>query len=291
MKKVSLMIVCILLVLSACGNKETNQEIGNGGTNQKPIHETEDKEESQQEENATKKDDNNNSDEVIESENSTSEEEAESVEKEESTEREIVKVEIKDDSSKDPELKTFMEKLKEIVALKDREGLLKMTSDNIHFSFGADGGKEGFIKKWGLDKAPEQSHIWKELNDALSFGGTLSDGNLFTAPSIFMSFPEGYDHFQYGAILGENVNVREKPSTNSKSIMKLSYEVVEMPGEFLEETLEIDGEQYRWVKIRTLDGTSGYVAEKYVRNPVDYRVGVEQQKDGSWEIVFFIAGD
>jgi hypothetical protein len=291
MKKISIFILCIMFVLSACGNKETIQENVNGTNDKKPADIT-DKIENQEDDTKeeSKEVETGNLEEEDKSTHDTNEKN-ESKKDDGASNRKIVKIEIKDESTQHPELKSFMEHLMEVVAEKNTDELLNMMSDNIHFSFGGGSGKEAFMKEWGLDTNPEESDVWKELSDAISFGGTLSDKNLYTAPYIFVNFPEGYDHFQYGAILGENVNLREKPTSNSNSIMQLSFEVVEMPGEYSEQTVVIEGEKYRWVKIRTLDGEVGYVVEKYVRNPVDYRVGVEQQEDGTWKIVFFIAGD
>jgi hypothetical protein len=288
MKKLSILVLFIMIVLSACGNKETIQENTVGTNDQKQTDEAESE---NKEEVTTEEDLKENETEETEDQKDESLGESDQNKDVGTTKREVVKIEIKDESTKNSELAEFMKQLKKVVADKNTESLLSMMIDDIKFSFGLDNGKEGFIKKWGLEENPKQSELWKELQDALSQGGSLSDNKIYTAPYIFGNFPEGYDHFQYGAILGENVNVREKASSDSNTVIQLSYEVVEMVGEFSEDTIEIDGDTYRWVKIRTLDGKSGYVAEKYVRNPVDYRVGVEQQMDGTWKIVFFIAGD
>jgi hypothetical protein len=304
MKKLSILIVCLLSIITACGNKDTVHNPTNGTDTKETAdvkpNDDETKEEGMDEEQGTDDGDGTH-DEQTEDEDGVSQDSKQnnqdsngkdsSLDDKQTTVRKIVKVDIKDESSHDPELKIFMEKLTEVAAAKDKNALLNMMTDKIQFSFGAENGKEAFIQQWGLDKNPQQSTVWKELRDVLSHGGSLGDNQLYTAPYIFTKFPEGYDHFQYGAILGRNVILREKPSIDSKTIMQLSYEVVEMSGEYSENTIDINGDSYHWVKIRTLDGNAGYVAEKYARNPVDYRIGVQEQADGNWKIVFFIAGD
>ncbi|HSE31218.1 MAG TPA: hypothetical protein VLA93_06545 [Pyrinomonadaceae bacterium] len=38
------------------------------------------------------------------------------------------------------------------------------------------------------------------------------------------------------------------------------------------------------------DGQSGYMAEEFIRSPIDYRAGFAKQ-EGRWVMIFFIAGD
>ncbi|MFD1735019.1 SH3 domain-containing protein [Bacillus salitolerans] len=285
MKKIILMMF-VLFVIAGCMRQENSSETPN---NQPTEIIQDDKDPNNETE--------NNSSAVQEQQsNSSTEKEEPTVEDSEHTgidteNRTIVKVPIRDESSQNPLIAKFIAELKTVIKEKNKENLLQLLSDEIKFSFGAEEiGKAGFVKKWNLDQQPENSRVWIELQDALAHGGTLHEDS-YTAPYIYLNFPEGYDAFNYGAILGERVNLRTTPSLNSETILQLSYEVVEMVGEYTEETVKIDQELYHWVKVKTLDGVMGYVAGKYVRTSVDYRIGIDKDESGQLKIQFFIAGD
>jgi SH3-like domain-containing protein len=50
------------------------------------------------------------------------------------------------------------------------------------------------------------------------------------------------------------------------------------------------GHPYGWLQVALADGQRGFVADRYLRSPIDYRVAFEKQ-DGNWRMTFFLAGD
>jgi len=198
------------------------------------------------------------------------------------------KISVHDESVKDPTLQAFITKLKKAVFMRDAETFLNMVDEDISYSFGTDDGKKGFIQQWKLDEDVKQSEIWRELERILPWGGTFakSDKKLYVIPYMFDQFPMEYQH----AIIGERVNVREKPNIKSKVIEQLCYDYIQVTKLNMKETYTIDGIEYSWTEIITPSGNTGYVVRKYVYDVYDYRMGIKEL-DGAWKITFFIAGD
>ena len=135
------------------------------------------------------------------------------------------------------------------------------------------------------------TELWEKLSTVLSLGGTFSTSEgkkLFWAPYTFSTFPEDLDAFEYAAIVGENVRVRSKPNATASIVTNLSYDMVKatFPGGDSDREGDIRG----WVRVVVPDGRNGYVASRYIRSPIDYRLGFEKIR-GKWLITAFIAGD
>ena len=185
----------------------------------------------------------------------------------------------------------FREQLKLTVAEKDVFGLLDVTAKDIKVSFGAENGFDDFVSIWGLDsKQPDTLPIWPLLGRLLEEGGTFSDNRtVFTAPYYFSTWPGQYEPFDYGAIAGAGVRLREQPSLNSRILKTISYDIVTILEE--DKVEEIGGEAYPWMRVELLSGTQGYVFGKFLGNPVGYRVGFEKKEGGRWRMSSLLAGD
>lgn len=203
------------------------------------------------------------------------------------------KITIKDESSLDPSLKAFLEKLQQAVNEKNTTLLLSLITDDIKYSFGGGNEKEEFISFWQLDQNPKQSEIWIELEDALALGGSFFDinHNTYLIPYIYKNFPEEVDPFEYSAIVGQNVNIRATPDIKGEVIANLSLETVRNDGPPSEQSYTIDERSYPWVPVVTPQGERGYVVKKFIRSPIDYRIGISKSVEEEWEIYLFIAGD
>ncbi len=196
-----------------------------------------------------------------------------------------------DEAVKDASLVTFRNQVYQAAWGKDLDKLLSFIADDIKFSFGAESGKADFIKAWQLDNKPEESALWGELLAILKLGGGFGnwDPDHFYAPYIFVL--EDIDDPYTGAIVtGENVRLRAGPSSKSDILGSLSWDLVEIQdqAEYANET--IGGESHVWQKVKTAKAETGFVYEKYLRTPVDYRAGFVK-KDGKWIMNLFIAGD
>lgn len=195
-----------------------------------------------------------------------------------------------DESGRDPSLQRAISDLKRIVNEKKLSELMGYIDENIQVSFGSEGGKKDFMELWKLNSTESKSsEVWQEIHDVLELGGTFDGNDRFYVPYIFSTFPEQYDPFEFCAITGEAVRMRDQPSLEGKVIAALSYEIVK----YLDasaETETINGEKHQWMKVMRANDQEGYIYGKYVRSPIDYRMGLEKKK-GAWKIIFFVAGD
>ena len=195
-----------------------------------------------------------------------------------------------DKAAEDATFAKFRRELRAAVKRRDKEFIIGILDPRIQNSFGGDGGIEEFKKMWKL--AEPNSELWNELETVLSMGGsfTVVDGKRnFVAPYVTSLWPEDMDVFEYVAAIGQNVRVRSLPGLKAPVIATLSYDIVKLAPQTLEE-LERRTDGYTWRKVVAPNGKTGYVAENYVRGSADYRAYFER-KNGRWVMTAFISGD
>lgn len=200
-----------------------------------------------------------------------------------------------DEGQLSPDFFRFRQELLAAVGRKDVRFIKQAISPQIKVDFGGEDGAEAFVKTWQLDTAPEASPLWQNLGKVLSLGGLFDRHNkdAFSAPYLATTWPDFIEPYDYVAITGEQVRVRQKPSTSAKAIAALNYDIVKRASSVEETKFEkIAGENWPWVKI-VLPGKEqqqGYVYGKYVHGPVDFRAYFERE-NGRWRMTSFLAGD
>jgi Bacterial SH3 domain len=190
-----------------------------------------------------------------------------------------------DEASKDPAFFTFRARLMQAVQRRDANYLVSILSPKIMNSFGGDGGVAEFKQKWKPERG--QSEVWVELAECLSLGGKFDTDGSFAAPYLFNGFPEDLDVFTAAAIIGEKVRLRAAPKSDSSVIRELSFDIVDVPDW---QVTKAQGETRNWIKVKLKDGQTGYVAEEFIRSPIDYRA-IFEKENGRWVMTAFIAGD
>jgi hypothetical protein len=186
-----------------------------------------------------------------------------------------------DEGSTDPSLAAYRAGLLEAVRQRDAAKLIAALDPNIRTSFGGDGKIEGFRKQWSPEK--KDSPVWAELETILTNGGTFlkdSSKSAFWAPYVYSAWPDGFDAFEHGAVMGENIPLRDSASDTAKTIGLLSHNIVKLSRE------ETSG----FTRVETLDGQSGWVRSNQVRSPIGYRAGFNKQPSG-WKMTGLVAGD
>ena len=194
-----------------------------------------------------------------------------------------------DEGAKDVSFKAFRNKLIEAVKERNTPFILTVLHPKIHLSFGGHYGVKDFLEMW-KPESPD-SALWNELSTILSLGGTFSTSDrkrVFWAPYTFSTFPHDLDAYEYASIVGENVRVRSQPNTTARIVTILSYHIVKATFTFSDNNR--DDDIPGWVKVIVPDGRNGYVASRYIRSPIDYRLGFERIR-GKWLITAFIGGD
>ncbi len=176
------------------------------------------------------------------------------------------------------------QKFEDIVKRRDAKAFLAMVSPAISWSFGGDGGKDGFAKNWKLETG-KASPIWAELDQIVRLGCFSQGPDNPTMPHFFGQDSGAPSPGGSALVLGPAVNLRAQPTTASTSLRKVNWEVVT--------TLE-QSPDGQWTKVKDAEGKTGYIRNDYLRGDLDYRIGFERKdanKGGGWVISFFIAGD
>ena len=188
-----------------------------------------------------------------------------------------------DEAVKDPAFFLFRARLMEAVAAHDAKQLATFLSPKIAIGFGGESGIADFMKQWQPDD--KESKLWSELGRVLALGGKFSKDGGFSAPYYYAAWPESddVDPFEWVAVIGENVRVREKPDAQSAAVGRVSFELVR-----IEE--QQDGATDEWTKIKLADGKKGFVSARFTGSSIGYRA-VFEKENGEWRLTAFLAGD
>ncbi len=186
-----------------------------------------------------------------------------------------------DEAAKQSDFFTFRAQLQIALTKRDKAAVLAVVSKTVQNGFGDDNGIDNFKKNWAIDKP--NGKLWETLGAVLALGGSFQSDSSFSAPYVASSWPEtAGDGFENIAIVGNKVNVRKAPKTDSEVLQTLSYEVVPLDAN--------DHGNDEWVAIKLPDGKKGYVSRSFARSPVDYRASFEKV-DGRWQMTSLLAGD
>jgi hypothetical protein len=198
-----------------------------------------------------------------------------------------------DDSVNDKEFTIYIQKFKNAVKAKNFTALRKLIAPDVAFTFESQDGIKGLIKLWNLDRNPQNSNFWYEMDKVLSMGSSYYDENKTTQvyPYLFVIFPADYDSHEYSAITGKKVNVRQTPSSKSPVIDTLDYEIVRTTWSVEESVPEkVNGINGTWVKVQTSTGKNGYIFSHYIHSPIGPRAIFEKRSEG-WVLTAFVSGD
>jgi hypothetical protein len=196
-----------------------------------------------------------------------------------------------DEAAKDASFLAFRTKLIAAAERRDVDYIMSIVDPRIKLGFGGEDGIANFKRQWKL--ASKTSGFWKEFLAAIKNGGAFEKGRkTFMAPYTFTSWPDDIDGFEYHAIFGNNVNLREAPATDSRVVGRLSYNIVSVDNEksVMTNAAKEEDREFVWYKVKTLGGKEGFVKSEFVRSHIDYRAGFTKKR-GVWKLDFFVAGD
>jgi len=129
---------------------------------------------------------------------------------------------------------------------------------------------------------------------ASAFRGSYAGWNLywsqtFCAPYVYSKFPSALNAFEYEVIISKSAAVRVRPSATAPIIETLSYDIVEV--DYDHSVRDAGGRaNYKWLKVTTPSGQTGYLARADLRSRIGYRACFEKL-DGAWKMVVLVAGD
>ena len=180
-----------------------------------------------------------------------------------------------DHSDRDPSFAEFKTKLLQAIENDDREFLASVLD------------RPDSRDPRSLDVAVSKFR-WQMLRDVLLLGVTRERDGRFCAPYIDTRFPGSPgDKFDYGIIIEEDVELKTEPYEAAPVASRLSYDVVVKDHSFSLSD-RIEGERHEWLKVTTMDGRSGYVWGKYVRNPYDQFTACFVKLENQWLLDYII---
>lgn len=179
-----------------------------------------------------------------------------------------------DEATRDSGLVAFRRDVLAALARDDTAAVLASFSPQVTLDLG---GGEGIAV---LRERLRERDVWRELVEVLSNGGRFEVDSTFYAPWWFHVDLD--DPFDQWVVIGDGVRMREAPRASAAVVATLPRMVV---SDDSAATADPD-----WVPIRLPDGRRGFVAARFLRRTVGYRVGIRRE-GGRWRIVAFLAGD
>lgn len=169
-------------------------------------------------------------------------------------------------------------------------------------------GRPQTLAQWNLDNP--NAHLWSILEKAISGPCSLTnvkseqdaDGFVCSnaAGELEKQYPppkgtEGVGHLiDKVIIVGNNVNVRSQPTTNSPIVAKLSNEVVKLDQKTFEKEYGAGKREYdpikNWLPVILPNDKTGFVSSRYAHQPLEYRV-IFAKIDGKWQLTEIPGGD
>ncbi|MDZ4800864.1 MAG: SH3 domain-containing protein [Bryobacteraceae bacterium] len=184
-----------------------------------------------------------------------------------------------DDTARDSAFRSYVGKLRSAVDGRKTDALRKLVDKDVVVGpENEDKGWTKFVERWRPDDR-ENSPVWKGLSDLLSLGFIQEHPSLFLSPYLVWRFPDNLSMSGHLVAVKDKVEVRERPSPNSRPVATLVFDVVRQLGE-----LQGGEELVQWIPVQTLDGKSGYVNARDVMSPLMPRAQFGKQR-GKWILI------
>jgi len=183
------------------------------------------------------------------------------------------------DECKDtPGAEDFRKQLADAIAAKDSDRLAALAAPDVKLDFG--GGAGTAVLQSRLNK--QEPDLWGELADIVKLGCGINDQGGITIPWYAAKPIDGVDPAMAMLVTGEKVPMHRDADAKSPEIEDVSWDIVT-----LVDGLEPDD---AFQKVRTSDGTVGFLATDRLRSLLDYRL-TASSRDGKWSFTSLVAGD
>lgn len=199
-----------------------------------------------------------------------------------------------DEAAQDPSLTAFRAELLDRIRARDTEFVIAAACPDIYLSHGGNGGPDELREN--LTLPPEtlgeefrheadalREAFWSALLDTLSQPGYFDDQGEFWMPHQWqITLPAALDPFSAYFVTGQNVSLRQAPSTGGAILDLISHEVVIIPDYQPENDYQ---------RVRLTDGTTGYLHSDFLWSMVGYRAALVKSVAGNWQLCTFVTGD
>jgi hypothetical protein len=184
----------------------------------------------------------------------------------------------RDECAEQPGATEFRHQLAAAVAKGDAQAIAALASPNVKLGFGGDDGKARFLERL---QDPD-GELMAELRQVLPLGCAVNpEGNL-TMPWYFAEDMGDIDTYAAMIVTGEDVPLYTRADAASPAKQRLSWDAVELRGGLFPDRA--------FQRVRTNDGTEGFVATGKLRSLLDYRLLVSRE-NGAWKITAIVSGD
>jgi hypothetical protein len=191
-----------------------------------------------------------------------------------------------DEGPQDASFQKFREGLKAVVVRKDAPALLKIVAPNIQNSFGGDNGLANFKKMW--KPQDPKSDVWPVLQLVLQMGGNFDSKTEFSAPYVYSAFPNDVDSYTAVVVTAPGAVMRDKPTADASIVRKLDFDIL-TPANAAKK-LQHEAGPADWLEVKDAAGKRGFVLQRDVRSPIDFRAGFKKTK-GRWVMTDLVVGD
>ncbi|GGD97918.1 hypothetical protein GCM10011515_17090 [Tsuneonella deserti] len=184
----------------------------------------------------------------------------------------------RDDCQDLPGAEDFRGQLAAAIKRRDTDALTALAAPDVKLDFG---GGSGRAQLRALLES-QDSDLWAELDQLMRLGcGVNKQGGL----SIPWYVEEPFDNVDPASamlVVGERVPMRSDPLAEAGEAEEVSWDIVTLVS-----GLEPDKP---FQKVRTSDGTEGFIATDKLRSLLDYRL-IASSRDGKWSFTSLVAGD
>lgn len=190
-----------------------------------------------------------------------------------------------DDASEDPSFQRFRERLRGIIAQRDTAALLEVVAPTARVSFGSQaGGPSSFRHLWFTGEPPGGRSVWQLLGGVLD-GGSVWEGDAFTAPFVYTLWPDSIDARRNVAVVRSRVPVRASPSDTAAVVATVGRIFLPVP----DEASAPDG--WHAIRVPAPVDAVGFVPAEAAFTPTGYRAGFWPDDSGRYRLQFFLTGD
>lgn len=198
---------------------------------------------------------------------------------------------IHDESYTDASFWEFRLKLEQSIQNKDTTAFKELMADTV---FESKNGcsicpKDQFFSALSMS-SEDEANMWSDLQSIVRYGFSRINqesnlgGYFFEAPS----FRKNSDQFTSVVLLGENINIREKPHLKSPVLQQASFEAFDCDcniADMTESTYqEING--LAWLEIKLKNTQKGYVAVKHTSYQLSRSI-IVRKVNGDWKITAY----
>jgi hypothetical protein len=177
-----------------------------------------------------------------------------------------------------PGAEDFRAQLAAAVKAKDADRLAALAAPDVKLDFGGGSGVGALRARL----SEEKPNLWDELDQMMTLGCAINDQGGITIPWYAAKPIDEVDPATAMLVVGEKVPLRKSLDAKSAEAEEISWDVVSLVGGLQ------PGEPFQ--KVKTSDGTLGFVATDKLRSLLDYRL-IASSRDGKWSFTSLVAGD